>query len=117
MEENILVTGGCGFIGSHIIDQLVKDGYFVTVIDDLSAGTNLQYIHNYIKDKKVDFYQFDIRDFEKLLKLDREYSCIIHLAAQPDVKVSVNNPRLDFEVNVDGSFNILELMRKKIFLR
>ncbi|UJG42474.1 MAG: SDR family NAD(P)-dependent oxidoreductase [Candidatus Heimdallarchaeum endolithica] len=113
MEKNILVTGGCGFIGSHIVDQFVKDGHFVTIIDDLSAGTNLQYIQGYLDNKKVDFYQFDIRDFEKLLQLDREYSCIIHLAAQPDVKVSVNNPRLDFEINVDGSFNILELMRKK----
>ncbi len=111
--DNALVTGGCGFIGSHIVDELIKRHYFVTVIDDLSAGTNLNYLQPYIASNKADFFKYDIRNYEEIIKIDRDYKCMFHYAAQPDVKISVNNPRYDFEVNIDGTFNILELARLK----
>ncbi|MHA1303248.1 MAG: SDR family NAD(P)-dependent oxidoreductase, partial [Candidatus Heimdallarchaeaceae archaeon] len=113
MTNNVIVTGGCGFIGSHLVDRLVESGYFVTVVDDLSAGTDTTYLEPHLKNNLVEFYKIDIRDFDKLKSLEKDYDCVFHLAAQPDVKVSVNNPRLDFEINIDGSFNILELMRIK----
>ncbi len=111
--NNLIVTGGCGFIGSNLVDKLVEGGHFVTVIDDLSAGTNCQYLQQYIEDGSVEFYKFDIRNFDDLNKIDRDYDAIFHLAAQPDVKISVNKPIFDFDINVRGSVNILELMRLK----
>ena len=109
----VIVTGGCGFIGSHLVDELVKRGFFVTVIDDLSAGTDTRFLQQHIDAGDAEFIKYDIRNFNNLMELDNNYEAIFHLAAQPDVKVSVNNPRIDFEVNVHGTFNILELMRIK----
>ena len=111
--KKVLVTGGCGFIGSHLVDRLIEAGYFVTVIDNLSAKTTTEFLKHHIDRGRAEFFKYDIRNFNKLLALDRDYECIFHLAAQPDVKVSVDNPRLDFEVNTVGTFNILELMRQK----
>ena len=113
MGSQVIVTGGCGFIGSHLVDELVKRGFFVTVIDDLSAGTDTRFLQQHIDTGAAEFIKYDVRDFDSLMQLDNEYEGIFHLAAQPDVKVSVNNPRVDFEVNVHGTFNILELMRLK----
>jgi len=113
MSKNILVTGGCGFIGSHLVDSLIKEGYFVVVVDDLSANTNLDYLQTYLDDKSAQFFKYDIRDYEKLNSITIDFDSIFHLAAQPDVKVSVNEPRLDFEINVIGTFNILEFMRNR----
>ncbi|MHA2357500.1 MAG: SDR family NAD(P)-dependent oxidoreductase, partial [Candidatus Heimdallarchaeaceae archaeon] len=113
MSKSILVTGGCGFIGSHLVDSLIEEGNYITVIDDLSARTNLQYLQLHLDNKTAEFYKYDIRNYEKLRSLEREFDCIFHLAAQPDVRVSVEQPRLDFDVNINGTFNILELMREK----
>lgn len=113
MDSKVLVTGGCGFIGSHLVDALIQKGFFVTVIDDLSAGTDTRYLQSHIDAGKAEFLKFDIRDFEKLMQLDNDYDGIFHFAAQPDVQLSVSNPRIDFDINVNGTFNILELMRLK----
>lgn len=113
ITKNILVTGGCGFIGSHIVDMLVKKGFYVTVIDDLSAKTDLRYLNNYLEEGKADFHQISVQNYDDIFSLDSNYDCIFHLAAQPDVKLSVSEPRLDFETNVIGTFNILEYMRVK----
>ena len=113
ISKNVLVTGGCGFIGSHIVDMLIKNDFFVTVVDDLSANSDISYIKTYIEKEKADFHKISIQNYENLLNLDSSYNSIFHLAAQPDVNYSVNNPRIDFETNVIGTFNILEFMRKK----
>jgi UDP-glucose 4-epimerase len=113
MSQNILITGGCGFIGSHLVDSLIEKGHQIVVIDDLSANTTVDYLKPHLDDGSAQFFRYDIRDYEKLSSLSTEFDCIFHLAAQPDVKVSVDKPQLDFEVNVIGTFNILELMRAK----
>ncbi len=113
MSKNILVTGGCGFIGSHLVDSLIKAGHFVVVVDDLSANTNLDYLQTHLDNKSAQFFKYDIREYEKLNSLSTEFDTIFHLAAQPDVKVSVNDPRRDFEINVNGTFNLLEFMRNR----
>jgi UDP-glucose 4-epimerase len=92
---------------------LVKKGFHVTVVDDLSSKTDLRYLNTHIENESASFNKIDVRDFEKLLELDRNFEYVFHLAAQPDVKLSVTNPRFDFEVNVLGTLNILEFMRKK----
>lgn len=113
MEKNVLVTGGCGFIGSHLVDLLVSQGFFVIVVDDLTATTSTDYLDVHVKENKAIFYKYDIRDLETLSSIPMEFDSIFHLAAQPDVKKSVENPEYDFNVNTVGTFNILELMRKK----
>ena len=99
----ILVTGGAGFIGSHLVDSLIRDGHQVLVLDDLSFGKK-EYINS-----KAEFIQIDIRDrqVEKVLT-DFSPEIVYHLAAQKNVRTSLENPRLDAEINILGSLNILQ---------
>lgn len=99
----IIVTGGCGFIGSHLVDKLVELGYSVSVIDNLSTGK----IENLNKNAK--FYNIDIRDrkIEKIF-LSEKPEIIFHLAAQINLRKSTIEPILDTEINVVGSINVIE---------
>ncbi|MCK4261934.1 NAD-dependent epimerase/dehydratase family protein [bacterium] len=103
----VLVTGGAGFIGSHIVDGLIGDGHKVVVVDDLSRGRR----ENINKEAK--FYQMDIRDarLEEVFK-EEKIDCVGHHAAQIDVRKSVADPCFDAEVNVIGTLNLLENCRK-----
>ncbi len=100
--EKVLVTGGAGFIGSHIVDLLLDKGYEVIVIDNLSSGHNLN--------DNVKFYKEDIRNTEGVNKIfkDEKPDYVIHTAAQISVPMSVRNPRLDADINVMGLINVLE---------
>ncbi|MBU1203226.1 NAD-dependent epimerase/dehydratase family protein [Patescibacteria group bacterium] len=99
----ILVTGGAGFIGSHLVDSLVKDEHQVLVVDDLSTGKK-EYINPHAR-----FVQFDVRD-EKLGNIVADFmpDIIYHLAAQKNVRTSLENPMLDASINILGSLNILD---------
>ena len=113
-DKSIIVTGGCGFIGSHIIDELINQNVKqIMVIDDLSAGTNTNYINDYITDGKVVYYKINIKNYKEFEPLFSEglYDVVIHLAAQPSVPISVKHPYMDFETNIIGSMNLLELSR------
>ena len=100
---NILVTGGAGFIGSHIVDALIDQGHKVTIVDDLSTGS----LDNVNPEAK--FVKIDIRD-ESLSNLFAEsnFNVLIHHAAQMDVRKSVEDPKFDASVNIIGSLNLLE---------
>jgi UDP-glucose 4-epimerase len=102
-----LVTGGAGFIGSHLVDALVSRGDAVVVVDDLSKGRRERV------NPAADFRQIDIRDAEALAAATTESrpEVIFHLAAQADVRVSVEDPVLDAQVNVLGTINVLEAAR------
>src|SRR6266480_5691268 len=103
-HKNILVTGGAGFIPSHLVDQLVTLGANLTVIDNLHAGklNNLKHsLH------KINFIQMDIRDYPKVQSITQKQDVIFHLAANADVPFSVHNPQYDFETNAIGGFNLL----------
>jgi UDP-glucose 4-epimerase len=104
---NILVTGGAGFIGSHVVDSYLHAGHNVVVIDNLSTGS----MRNV--NPKAQFYQLDIRseDVEEVFKRHR-FDLVNHHAAQMDVRRSVADPSFDASVNVLGSLNIFELARK-----
>lgn len=99
----ILVTGGAGFIGSHITDRLVLEGHSVSIIDNLSTGK----VDNLNKDAK--FYKTDIVNprIERIFKKERP-ELICHLAAQMDVRRSVADPVYDAQTNILGMLNILE---------
>ena len=101
-----IVTGGAGFIGSNLVDELIKRGDEVIVIDNLSAGKEENI------NKKAFFYKEDIRDFEKIAPLFRGIDYVFHLAALPRVQPSIDNPILYHDVNVNGTLNVLEAARK-----
>ncbi len=110
--KKILVTGGCGFIGSNIVRGLVKNGYFVKVIDDLSAG-NKDNIKDCLQDEdKCVFSKGSILDEEFLQEEFKDIDVVIHEAANPDVRASKSNLSADFEVNVLGTINVLKTMVK-----
>jgi UDP-glucose 4-epimerase len=106
MPLKVLVTGGAGFIGSHVVDRLVNDGYAVRVIDNLSAG-KLDNIQGHLKSGKVDFVKGDIRDASLVRKTLENVDVVVHLAALTSVTFSLENPDLTFDVNLLGTLNLL----------
>ena len=102
----VLVTGGAGFIGSHMVDRLVKDGCNVRVIDNLSTG-KLDNIQGLLSAGKVDFVKGDIRDASLVAKSVDDVDAVIHFAAVTSVPFSVANPDLTFDVNLLGTLNLL----------
>jgi UDP-glucose 4-epimerase len=103
----VLVTGGAGFIGSHIVDKLVARGDSVVVLDDLSHGSRANL------NQKALFAQMSVTDPKLDAMFAREkFDAVIHQAAQADVTRSVNEPMLDAQVNILGSLNLLECCRK-----
>ncbi len=104
---NVLVTGGAGFIGSHLVDELVKLGNSVTIADNLSTGKK-ENINSSCSFKKIDIRSSGM---EKLFK-KRKFESVFHLAAQMDVRKSVEDPLYDADVNISGGINLLENSRK-----
>jgi nucleoside-diphosphate-sugar epimerase len=99
-----IVTGGAGFIGSHIVDALVNQGEQVTVIDNLSTGN----INNLEESKdKIKFVEGDIIDLDLLQNIFDEGDIIFHQAARPSVKKSVEDPILTNNINIQGTLNVL----------
>lgn len=107
-RARILVTGGAGFIGSHVVDQLISRGYEPIVIDNLSSG-KASNINSYAK-----FYKIDITDQAQLSQVfaQEKPEAILHYAAQTSVAFSVENPSFDASVNIIGSLNVFEAARK-----
>ena len=108
----VLVTGGAGFIGSHLVDRLVDEGYDVRVIDNLYSG-KLENIERHIKSGKVDFVEGDIRDSALVKKSLVGVDAVFHLAAIISVPFSVSNPELTFDVNLTGTLNLLNACSEK----
>jgi len=118
VAKNILITGGAGFIGSHLAEHLVREGEWqVTIVDDLNdfyapaiKRANLKAV------QAVGAFQFsevDIRDPEGLKNVfdETEFDCIVHLAARAGVRPSLAAPKLYAETNINGTLNLLELAR------
>ncbi len=101
-----LVTGGAGFIGSHLTDKLIELGHQVVVIDNLMLGKK-EFIN-----KKAKFVKADIRDFKKIKKHFVGVDVVFHLAADPRLPVSIEDPIATHEINVTGTINVLEAARQ-----
>ena len=108
-----LITGGCGFLGSNIASQILKDKEKLIICDNLSrtgSGINLKWLQ---EQGNFNFFKTNVSDFKSISSIiEKERPDIIyHLAGQVAMTTSISNPRLDFETNVLGSFNILETVR------
>ena len=101
-----IVTGGAGFIGSNLVDKLVKKGHQVTVIDNLSTGRISNLTHHNKKNVKI--FKVDISNSKKLKNIFKGHSYIFHLAGLADIVPSIENPQKYFEANVVGTLNVLK---------
>lgn len=113
VSVKILVTGGAGFIGSHIVERLLKEGHEVVVVDNLDSyydvkvkETNVEIFKN---NPDYTFVNGDIFDKKLMKELIGNVDAIFHLAAQAGVRASIANPRKTFEVNTIGTFTLLEM--------
>src|SRR5437667_4477498 len=116
--KNILVTGGAGFIGSHLVDRLLAEGgWHVTVLDDFNdfydPSIKRENIRAHLSNPKFKLSEADIRDRDALEKAftETEFDCIVHLAARAGVRPSLKDPRLYVETNINGTLNLLDLAR------
>lgn len=121
--KKILVTGGCGFLGSHVCEEFKKKGWEVTAYDNL---TKFEYSRiSYFDVEKVRDYNLrllekigvavvidDIRNLKTLMKAAESCDFIAHCAAQPAMTIALEDPQLDFDVNAKGTLNVLECARK-----
>ena len=106
-----LVTGGAGFIGSHLAERLLKDGHKVAVIDNLSTGS-LKNIENFKDNPKFDFVEGDIRNAELMHALVEQCDVVFHLAAAVGVKLIVDKPVHTIETNIGGTEAVLDVANK-----
>ncbi len=104
---NVLVTGGAGFIGSHLVDRLLKEGFEVTVIDNFSKG-RLENIASYPGRKDFHLVKGDIRDFNLVKDIMKDIDAVFHEAAFVSVVLSIEDPVLVNDVNVTSTLNLLK---------
>ena len=105
--SRILITGGAGFIGTNLVTELMKRNHQISIIDDLSTGL----IQN-IPTDNVNFFNGSIADENLVEMAMTDVDAVVHLAARGSVPRSIVNPKATFEVNVNGTQNILEMVRK-----
>ena len=108
MSQRVLVTGGAGFIGSHIADAYLERGDAVWIVDDLSSGrmSNVPAAATFVK------MSINDEGIERLFEEVGGFDIVNHHAAQMDVRTSVENPRFDARINIDGFLNVIECARK-----
>lgn len=107
-----VVTGGCGFIGSHLVDRLLSEGHEVIVIDNFSSGRpeNLQHQRD---NSRLNIFEVDITDTMAVKKYIKDVDWVFHLAALADIVPSIQIPEKYFCSNVDGTFSVLEALRQQ----
>lgn len=118
--KKVLITGGAGFIGSHLVDRLLAtDTEQVTVVDDFNdfydPAIKRSNIADHLRDPRYQLIEADIRDSAALQSTleNRDFDCIVHLAARAGVRPSLSQPQLYSETNINGTLNLLELARRR----
>lgn len=105
--KKVIITGGAGFIGSNLVDKLLKKKIKITVIDNLTTG-----FKNHLKtDKNIKFLKCDLLEKKRLNKIFKGHDFVFHLAANADIKDGLKHPKKDLEQNAIATFNVLEAMR------
>ncbi|MHC4498883.1 MAG: GDP-mannose 4,6-dehydratase, partial [Planctomycetota bacterium] len=107
----VLVTGGAGFIGSHLVERLLKDNQSVTVVDNLSTGS-LENIESFQKNLKFDFIEGDVRNAGLMERLAQRCDVIYHLAAAVGVQLIADRPVHTIETNIGGTEVVLDAANK-----
>lgn len=107
-NSQILVTGGTGFIGSSLVKSLLKHNNHVTVFDNFSVGDNL----TDVKSNDLKIIKGDLTDTNDLRKLPQKFDVVLHLAADPEVRLSITSPQSIFQNNIVATFNLLEWLRE-----
>ena len=108
--RRVAITGGAGFIGSHLVDACVARGLQVSVIDNLSVG-RADYLEHHVRAGRVSFIRGDVLDPFLLRAALTGADLVVHLAANPDARWGLENPALDLELEVISTFQVLEAMR------
>lgn len=113
MSKKVLVTGGAGFIGSHLVDALMKNDLFeeTIVIDNLSKG-KLDNVSRWLNNPKFKFIKGDLRNLDDVIKAVKDCDTVFHLAANPEVRVGAMDTKIDYEQNILATYNLLEAVRK-----
>jgi len=109
--SKVLVTGGAGFIGSHLVDWLMETGCFVRVVDNLSSGS-LENVKRWLGDSRLDYFRGDLKDLAIAEKAVNGVEVVFHLAANPEVRIGEVDPSIHFRENLLTTFKVLEAMRK-----
>ena len=107
----VLITGGAGFIGSHLTEELLRSGLHVTVVDDFSAG-RVANLKACLDSPNLDIFSLSITNFRKLQKVCNGMTYIFHLAAMPSVPRSLRDPKATNRANVNGTLNVLCAAKK-----
>lgn len=102
-----LVTGGAGFVGSHMVDRLLEDGWDVTVFDNMSAGS-ISNLSGSLGSDRLRIERADLRDQRSVMEAVTGQDAVFHFAATQDFKNSLRDHRVDFENNIRGTLNLLE---------
>ena len=111
MNRRVAVTGGCGFIGSHLVDRLLGEGHDVVIVDNLSTG-QLKFVEGALTPGKVRLVRADVKELDALVEAFAGCEEVYHLAANADVRFGPDHPRRDLDENTVGTFNVLEAMRR-----
>jgi UDP-glucose 4-epimerase len=110
-KNNILVTGGAGFIGSHLVDRLIEEENRITIFDNLSSG-KIEFIEKHLENTDFKLIKGDILDNEVIERACRDIDLVCHVAANPDVKLGASYTKIHFDQNILATYNLLEAMRK-----
>ena len=109
-KMKVFVTGGAGFIGSHIVDRLIKDGHEVTVYDNFCTGKEL-FIKHHLTNPRFKLVKGDTLNLDKLKEEIKQHDFVFHLQANADVRGGIEKTRIDLEQNTIATLNVLEAMR------
>ena len=104
------VTGGAGFIGSHLVDKLIEKNHFVTVFDDLSSGKK-EFINNHLDNNNFNFIEADLIDIDIVNNKIKNHDVVFHIAANPDVRLGAQKPDIA-KKDILATYNLLDAMRK-----
>ena len=109
--NKILVTGGAGFIGSHIVDRLIKNEYEVVVFDNLSSG-KMEFISHHLNKTNFSLIEGDLLNTDEIDAACDGIDFVYHVAANPDVRLGAVDTKVHFDQNITATYNLLEAMRK-----